>query len=399
MGEHAESLRLDRFTAEFYYPETERDFRHYIRDNRIREVRLAIGLASLFYLAFALSDSIVMRGLNEYGLVLTLRLLVCTVGLGAVIIGQKYWWHLLNGLIPTIVVVSGLVAFLVSTLLVPLQYGVHGMGMMAMLLGVYVFIPNRYILVVSVSLVASVIFVVILANSYALNTGTMATVVAIAVVTNILGSMTNYRLSRMMREEFREQIILKEANLRLQVEMQERSRLEEVLRHRAEVDDVTGAPNRATFFSQVDDILFQSDVVQEPLAVLVVDVDYFKQINLTYGYARSDEVLKALVMVCNAVLGERRHFLARIGGEEFVILLPGMDLSAGAKMADRIRAECQRTPVAMDEVNVHFTVSIGVALHQPGEAARVAMRQADEAMTSAKFKGRNRVETAHGGTS
>jgi diguanylate cyclase (GGDEF)-like protein len=210
-------------------------------------------------------------------------------------------------------------------------------------------------------------------------------------VTNVLGGMTNYRLSRLMREEYREHSILKRANQRLHVEMEERARLEEALRRRAELDDATGVPNRSTFFANVDIILLRAEQAREPLSVLIIDVDYFKQINVTYGYMSSDEVLKALVAACNAFLGER-HYLARLGGEEFVVLLPGMDLVAGAKMAEQIRAECQRTPVAMGEVNVHFTVSIGVVQYQADEPAKTALRRADAAMAAAKFKGRNRVE-------
>lgn len=392
--ELAESLRIDRLTAEFYYSDTERDFRRYIRDSRIRDTRLAIILAALFYLAFAVTDFLVMGGQGDYLLVMLLRMVVCAVGLGAVFVGQKYWWHLVNGTIPTFVVGFALGAFLLSTMIVPLQYGVHGMGMMVMLLGVYVFIPNRYILSLSVSSVASVFFIVILFSRYDLDLGQMATLTAIILVTNVLGGMTAYRLSRLMREEYRDHATLRVSHQKLNVAMDERLRLEEVLRRRAEIDEVTGAPNRSALFEHAEKMLAWANEAERPLSLLLCDVDYFKQFNGTYGHLRSDEVLKAMVAVADALLSGEQY-LARLGGEEFVILLPGSELQEAVRLAERIRAECQRTPVVMGDVSVHFTISIGVAQYRPGDSINVALRRVDEAMAAAKYKGRNRIEVAN----
>lgn len=394
VDELAESLRIDRLTAEFYYRETEQDFRHYIRDNRIRDTRQAITLAAFFYLAFAITDFMVMHGQDNYLLVMMLRVVVCAVGIGAVIIGQKYWWHLLSGLIPTLVVGFALGAFLISTMIVPLQFGVHGMGMMVMLLGVYVFIPNRYILSLAVATVASLFFVVVVVSRYDLNLGAVATLSALILVTNVLGGMTAYRLSRLMREEYRDHATLRVSHQKLKIAMDERLRLEEVLRRRADIDEVTGAPNRSALFEHAEKMLAWANEGTRPLAVLLCDVDYFKQFNGTYGHLRSDEVLKAMVAVTDALLvGDQ--YLARLGGEEFLILLPGSDPQEAARLAERIRAECQRTPVAMGDVSVHFTISIGVVQYRHGDSLNVTLRRADEAMSAAKYKGRNRVEVAN----
>lgn len=393
MDDLAESLRIDRLTAEFFYPETERDFRHYVRVSRIRDTRLAIGLAALFYLAFAVTDYMVMGGGRDYLVVLMLRMIVCTIGLGAVIVGQKYWRQLVNGVIPTVVVACALAAFLYSTVLVPLQYGIHGMGMMIMLLGVYVFIPNRYIFTLSASVTASVFFIMVLTGRYELSLGAMATVAAMVVVINVLGAMTAYRLSRLMREEYRDHTILRHAHHKLRDEMEERVRLENVMRVRAETDETTGVANRGAFFERAERMLAQTNETGRPLSVLLLDIDYFKQLNGTYGHLRCDDVLRAMVSVCDALIGGE-DYLARLGGEEFVILLPGRDLAEAAKLAERIRAECQRTPVAMDDMTIHFTISVGVVRYRPADTLLVTLRRADEAMAAAKYNGRNRVEEA-----
>ncbi len=388
------AFRIDRLSAEFLNLETEWRFREYIKDSRIRDTRLAIFIAALFYLFFALTDFLGMQGSGNYLVVLLTRMAICAVGLSAAFIAPRSWQHLVNGVIPSLVSGSAMAAFLAITFLRPYSIGWHGMSMMAMLLGVYVFIPNRFLAVLLIGITASLAFVSLAVTQLDLQFNELARLMTLLVVTNILGAMTNYRLSRLMREEYRDHAILKNANRRLEVEMEERARLEAVLRHRAEEDEVTDVPNRRTFFARAEACLSEADQSQEPLSILVMDIDYFRQINGTYGHVRSDEVLKALVMVCKSLLGSR-HCLARLGGEEFAIMLPGVDLAGAVELAERIRAECQRTPVAMDDVNVHFTISLGVVQHRSGEPMRVALRRADDAMAAAKYKGRNRVEAAN----
>jgi diguanylate cyclase (GGDEF)-like protein len=87
--------------------------------------------------------------------------------------------------------------------------------------------------------------------------------------------------------------------------------------------------------------------------------------------------------------------LARLGGEEFVMLLPGADLAAASAVAERLRAEIQRTPVRRHEATLHFTVSLGVAQWQTDESLPALMRRADEALYAAKYSGRNRTEAAN----
>lgn len=391
VGEVAEALRIDRLTAEFFYPETERDFREDIRARQIRDTRLAIFLAAVFYLAFASTDYLAMGRSEDYSVVLATRAAICAAGLITAFILPKYWRQLVNGVIPSLVTVFAMVGFLAITFLRPYSVGWHGMSLMIMLLGGYVFIPNRFLAILAICLTGSLAFLLLATIHFALPGDELLRLSTLLIVTNIIGAMANYRLSWLMRAEYRDRAIVEMANLKLKAEMVERARLEGVLRQRAEIDDVTGALNRATLFARAETILHQADADSKPLAVLLIDVDYFKQINVTYGHIRSDGVLKTLVQVCRSLLSEP-YCLARLGGEEFVILLPGLDMADGAKLAERIRAECQRTPVAMDEVDIHFTVSIGVVQRQSGGPIGVALRGADEAMTAAKFKGRNRVE-------
>ncbi len=100
VGEAAEALRIDRLTAEFFYPETERDFREDIRARRVRDTRLVIFLAAVFYLAFASTDYLAMGRSEDYSVVLATRASICAAGLITAFILPKYWRQLVNGVIP-----------------------------------------------------------------------------------------------------------------------------------------------------------------------------------------------------------------------------------------------------------------------------------------------------------
>lgn len=389
----SDAYRIDRLSAEFIVPETEWEFRAYIRAGRVRDTRQAIILAALFYLMFAVSDFLVMGAGREYLLVLSSRVVVCAVGLTAAYLADRYWRQLVSGLIPTVVVAIALAAFIAKTLMVPLEHGVHGMGMMAMLLGVYVFIPNRFVATLAVSVPASIAFLLTVMIHYSLPSGESATLLAMLVVTNALGAMTAWRMSVLTREEYCDTAMLMAANQRLLREADERLRLETVLRQRADQDDTTGVANRLAFFETAGQLLARAEETREPLSLILIDVDYFKQLNGTYGHLRGDEVLKALVEVCRAEMAPGQ-FLARFGGEEFVALLPAMALPEATRLAERIRAECQRMPVSGAEVTIHFTVSVGVVQRRPHESFSPLLRRADEAVATAKYKGRNRIESA-----
>jgi diguanylate cyclase (GGDEF)-like protein len=88
--------------------------------------------------------------------------------------------------------------------------------------------------------------------------------------------------------------------------------------------------------------------------------------------------------------------LARLGGEEFVMLLPGADLAAASAVAERLRLEVRRTPVRRREGTLHFTISLGVAQWQPGESLPALMRRADEALYAARHPGGDRMAAANG---
>ena len=159
-------------------------------------------------------------------------------------------------------------------------------------------------------------------------------------------------------------------------------------------DHLTGAANRAHFFTQAEAGLDRHVRTGRPFSVIMLDVDHFKSVNDVYGHATGDEVLRALVRCCRGCLQED-HTLARLGGEEFAVLLPDVDLPKAVRTAERMRHAAATQLRTLDGQPVGATISLGcaeMAEHVAGIDA--LLRAADEALYRAKRAGRNQVMAA-----
>jgi diguanylate cyclase len=131
-------------------------------------------------------------------------------------------------------------------------------------------------------------------------------------------------------------------------------------------------------------------------ALLVADIDHFKKINDTYGHLLGDKVIRAVAQAMHANI-KGRDIAARIGGEEFAVLLPETSARGAAALADQIRLAVSRGRIhrgERDEGIGHVTISIGFAIALPGEALEALIQRADEALYAAKGSGRNCVREA-----
>lgn len=152
-----------------------------------------------------------------------------------------------------------------------------------------------------------------------------------------------------------------------------------------QTDPLTGLGNRRSMEAALDG--FQS--ARTPFAAVSIDIDFFKKINDSYGHDVGDLVLQALAR-CIREVCRSGDVPCRVGGEEFLVLLPGTNRQAAAQVAERLRQQVQATE--MPQVG-YITVSLGVACW-PGDAETVAtvLKQADDMLYRAKHNGRNRVE-------
>jgi two-component system, cell cycle response regulator len=158
-------------------------------------------------------------------------------------------------------------------------------------------------------------------------------------------------------------------------------------------DALTGLANRGRLEQRLDEEFRGALQEKRELAVLMLDLDHFKEVNDTHGHAAGDAVLHSIAQVLKARL-RRDDLVARYGGEEFVMLLPRTSSSGARKVAHSIRTAVESTPVAHQSATIATTVSIGVAvLGQPPvfDTAAALLEAADTALYRAKRGGRNCV--------
>lgn len=181
-------------------------------------------------------------------------------------------------------------------------------------------------------------------------------------------------------------------NLALVKEVEERKSAQIQLERLANTDALTGLFNRRCFFELAGRAFDDARREKIPLSVLMVDIDHFKRVNDTYGHLTGDQVLVGIAEVIRKSF-RKDDIIARFGGEEFVIMLPGSDAAKARQASERLRKRVMQTPVRTDHGVLSLTVSIGIALatEEPELTFEMLLTRADRAMYRAKRAGRNRV--------
>ena len=155
----------------------------------------------------------------------------------------------------------------------------------------------------------------------------------------------------------------------------------------ATIDALTGLLNRRELDNRASKILSQAQRNKSSVAVIIIDIDFFKNINDTHGHTFGDDVLQYL----GKFLRERyreHDIVARFGGEEFVLVLPDVDEENALKVTEALRADIEK----IDINGVHITVSIGVSMNkETSNEFDILFKEADSALYSAKNSGRNKV--------
>ena len=184
---------------------------------------------------------------------------------------------------------------------------------------------------------------------------------------------------------------LDDRNKVLNEEIVKRKKIEKDLQEQATTDPLTGILNRRAFFDKAQREQQRTHRYQRKLSVLMMDLDFFKSINDNYGHLGGDEILKIFAQEAEKPL-RTSDLIGRVGGEEFAVILPETDLERAVKIAERIRLRVQDISVPIGQLEIHFTVSIGVSEMMSEETdINSALNRADKALYRAKEAGRNRV--------
>ena len=195
---------------------------------------------------------------------------------------------------------------------------------------------------------------------------------------------------------------MQERNAALQAELMEstseidalREKLEDSKRE-AETDGLTGIANRKCFDRSLDEISNAAQASGETMCSLMVDIDFFKKFNDTFGHATGDQVLKLVARTLTDCVRDE-DVAARYGGEEFSVILSGADLDKAWEIGERIRTQVGAKKIMKRSTNEDMgtiTLSVGVGRYRPGEPLADLMKRADEALYLCKEQGRNRVLT------
>jgi diguanylate cyclase (GGDEF)-like protein len=265
-----------------------------------------------------------------------------------------------------------------------------------------VFLTAWAFLLLGVALYASVSFGVLpknFATEYGIQLGSALEMI-------LLSFALAYRYARLRGENER---LVREHNEQLERHVARRtSELSTALEQLAEAnqrlresnrrDALTGLFNRRHFRDMFEHQLHNAAENHQPLAVLLLDLDHFKDVNDTHGHLAGDECLRWIGRAMTETLVEHGTLLARFGGEEFVAVVPDIDSERAMQLAERLRLRICSEPVRYAGNNIQLSTSIGVFVVRPGDtvSAEGSLHRADDALYAAKNRGRNCVQAATG---
>jgi len=187
---------------------------------------------------------------------------------------------------------------------------------------------------------------------------------------------------------------MKNVNEEIKIEIEERKRLEKDLKEMANTDSLTGIMNRRHFFKRANIEISRHQRFNHPMAILMLDIDHFKSVNDTFGHPAGDKVLESLSSLLKNKL-RKVDLIARIGGEEFAVLLVETPEAGAITIAHRILKSVEQKQITYEDQTISVSVSIGVSqtsMTDKKETVETLISQADSALYSAKNSGRNTIK-------
>ena len=160
------------------------------------------------------------------------------------------------------------------------------------------------------------------------------------------------------------------------------------------VDHLTNASNRKSFDEYLKKLTQMSTISKTPLSLIILDIDFFKKINDAYGHDIGDFVLKECVGILKSVFSHPDEMVARVGGEEFAIILPNHSIEQSVIRAEQAQALIRKEVFIQGDVDIRFTVSMGIAQILENENISDWLKRADTALYQSKNSGRNKFTLA-----
>ena len=374
-------MHIHYLTGEFARSASETAF----LSSQIERMRAMLGFTLVFCVAFFLS--FFMTDIAVLGLAAALRDTLPARLLVAAIAGTCAWLAYRRPLsIPamrlaaSLCVGIALCCFMVVALARPHEVHWHAMSMLIMLVVIYLYIPNRLVYAAALGTGASIVFLAL--ATFALPprpVSDLLTMGMLLVLINTFGILAARRYNWVAREQFRLQMTLKQL---------------------AQRDQLTCCYNRHYLHDHLlGHELAQARRCKHPVSVILCDIDHFKRINDTFGHHEGDAVIRTFASLLQGMVRDGVDAVVRYGGEEFLLVLPGIDLAQGTRLAESLRAAFAANRVAPDADGpaLQTSASFGlVTFDFARDDGRITLPDliltADKLLYAAKHNGRNRVE-------
>lgn len=385
--------RIQGWRGQFADARTEAGYARYSQPFVVRQLTLALAVWAVLLLLFAFSDYGALGWSRAFqallamrvGVVLCLGALVYAVARKPEIAAHGGW--------TSAVELAGFLSFMLLYVLRPeITLWVYAMTLMLLIM-LFVLVPNRLLQAVGVATSGALLTVAMLA--YSGRTGYQLAAFALILAMPIgIGYISAWRVHTLQRQQYALLMLARRNNAQLREEMAQRAVLQEALHIQATTDPLTGLNNRREYEKRFAHELARARRDQSALSLMMFDLDFFRRVNDQYGHAAGDEVLRVVARLC----GERFRSVdiaGRLGGEEFVVLMPGTALHAAGDVALRFLRALEETDIVFDGATLRVQATAGVAQLLPVEdQLEPLLRRADGAMYAGKQSGRNRVMLA-----
>ncbi|MEO0646316.1 MAG: diguanylate cyclase, partial [Cyanobacteria bacterium J06650_10] len=200
---------------------------------------------------------------------------------------------------------------------------------------------------------------------------------------------------RDITKQHQNQLMIQQANKELSLKLEQIQNLQTQLKEQAIRDGLTGLFNRRYFEETIPAERAKAERAKTPLSIVLMDIDYFKKVNDTYGHIAGDQALRVFADLVHKHI-RTSDIACRYGGEEFIVAMPDMPLSEAYQRSENIRRALKETVIECDGVSFQVTVSMGLGAYPDfaGDQQEL-LKRVDQALYVAKANGRDRIEVAN----